>query len=73
MGGMGMGHFAENRGGGFFGQDHFDHDHFGRDHFDGRFRDRGALLFGSNDDYDRCQWQWMAAPDGRTIRGEVCY
>ncbi|MBB3391599.1 hypothetical protein FHT82_004377 [Rhizobium sp. BK275] len=68
FGGMGMGHFAENRGGGFFG-----HDHFGRDHFDGRFRDREALLFGSNDDYDRCQWQWMAAPDGRTIRGEVCY
>ena len=67
MGGMGMGHFAENRGGAFFG-----HDHFGRDRFDGRFRDRG-VLFGSNDDYDRCEWQWMAAPDGRTVRGEVCY
>lgn len=69
-GGMGMSHFAGegNRGGAFFG-----HDHFGRDRFDGRFRDRGPVLFGSNDDYDRCQWQWIAAPDGHTIRDEVCY
>ena len=67
---MGMDHFAgaENRGGTLFGQDRF-----GDDHFAGRFRERDSALFGNNDDYDRCQWQWVAAPDGRTIRNEVCY
>jgi hypothetical protein len=77
--GMGMDHFAgmENRGGAFFGNDHFGNDRFGNtrfgnDHFAGRFRDRDSL-FGNNDDYDRCEWQWVAAPDGRTIRNEVCY
>ncbi len=62
---MGMGRFAgeEYRGGAFFRHDRFD----------GRFRDRGPVFFGSNDDYDRCQWQWVAAPDGHTIRDEICY
>lgn len=62
---MGMGHFGgeENRGGAFFS-----HDRFGE-----RFRDRGPVFLGSNDDYDRCDWQWIAGRDGHTIRSQVCY
>lgn len=64
MGGFSMGHFDREGNRGAF---------FAHDRFDGRFRDRGPFFLGSNDDYDRCYWQWDAERPGRPIRTEVCY
>ncbi len=72
---MGGGHFGggENRDGSFFERGHFGNDHFGHDHFAGRFRDRGPVFFGNDDDYDRCQWQWVVTPGGHRVWDEACY
>lgn len=63
MGGFGMS--GENRGGAFFGGDHFA----------GRFRDHTPFFFGDDDDYyyDQCQWQWSHNRLGHPVRIEVCY
>ncbi|GAA3070987.1 hypothetical protein GCM10010520_18110 [Rhizobium viscosum] len=64
MGGFGMGHFDREGNRGAF---------FAHDRFDGRFRDRGPFFLGSNDDYDRCYWQWDTQRPGHPVRTEVCY
>ncbi|MDR6665708.1 hypothetical protein J2X71_001966 [Rhizobium sp. 1399] len=64
MGGFGMGHFDREGNRGAF---------FAHDRFDGRFRDRSPIFLGSNDDYDRCYWQWNDEHSGHPVRTEVCY
>jgi hypothetical protein len=64
MGGFGMGHFDREGNRGAF---------FAHDRFDGRFRDRSPIFLGSNDDYDRCYWQWNDERSGHPVRTEACY